>query len=258
MKWNAPPGTPREAPRKFVVDGCPRLTPTADYGGGMYNYYSSPSLAGCKFLDNSSQYFGGGMYNFDGSSPTLDGCVFTGNATGEYGGGISTVPSESPLFTNCRMWCNVPTSSYGPYTDGGGNCIRDECIECSDPNEDDDGDGVRNEDDLCPGGDDLIDSDLDGSPDYCDGCPEDGKKTDPGECGCGIADTDTDGDGTPDCMECTGDLDGSGEVNASDLGLLIALWNSDGSVLAGSDVNADGIVGAADLGLLIGAWGPCQ
>ena len=42
------------------------------------------------------------------------------------------------------------------------------------------------------------------------------------------------------------------------LGLLISAWDTDGSIIKGSDINGDGIVSAADLGLLIGAWGPCQ
>jgi hypothetical protein len=32
-----------------------------------------------------------------------------------------------------------------------------------------------------------------------DGCPNDPMKTEPGECGCGVADTDSDDDDTPDC-----------------------------------------------------------
>jgi hypothetical protein len=32
-----------------------------------------------------------------------------------------------------------------------------------------------------------------------DNCPDDPDKTEPGICGCGVADTDSDGDGTPDC-----------------------------------------------------------
>lgn len=34
-----------------------------------------------------------------------------------------------------------------------------------------------------------------------DQCPADPDKTDPGQCGCGVADTDTDGDGTVDCID---------------------------------------------------------
>lgn len=44
-----------------------------------------------------------------------------------------------------------------------------------------------------------LDTDGDGTPDCSDNCPSDPDKTDPGVCGCGVADTDTDGDGTPDC-----------------------------------------------------------
>ena len=69
---------------------------------------------------------------------------------------------------------------------------------------------------------------------------------------------DIDLDGTPDECQCRADLNQDLEVAASDLGLLIAAWNTDGSIVEGSDINGDGTVNAADLGLLIGAWGPCQ
>jgi hypothetical protein len=48
-----------------------------------------------------------------------------------------------------------------------------------------------------------LDSDDDGTPDCSDNCLSDPAKTDPGACGCGVADTDSDGDGTPDCHENT-------------------------------------------------------
>ena len=47
----------------------------------------------------------------------------------------------------------------------------------------------------------VIDSDGDGIPDDTDNCPNDPKKTEPGVCGCGVADTDSDGDGAPDCID---------------------------------------------------------
>ena len=47
----------------------------------------------------------------------------------------------------------------------------------------------------------LPDGDADGVCDLIDGCPADPEKTDPGDCGCGIADVDSDADGTLDCQD---------------------------------------------------------
>lgn len=51
-----------------------------------------------------------------------------------------------------------------------------------------------------------------------------------------------------------GDLDGDGDVNGADLGILLASW---GPCPRGcnADFDGDGAVGAADLGILLGAWG---
>ncbi|MEM7246103.1 MAG: FG-GAP repeat protein [Acidobacteriota bacterium] len=45
------------------------------------------------------------------------------------------------------------------------------------------------------------DGDGDGVADEDDGCPDDPAKTEPGCCGCGVADEDRDGDGLPDCFD---------------------------------------------------------
>ncbi len=47
----------------------------------------------------------------------------------------------------------------------------------------------------------LSDLDNDGTADINDGCPNDGGKSAPGICGCGVLDSDTDSDGTFDCNE---------------------------------------------------------
>jgi hypothetical protein len=55
------------------------------------------------------------------------------------------------------------------------------------------------------------------------------------------------------CPACPADLDGDGNVAASDLALLLASW---GGVSA--DLDNDGSVGASDLSLLLAAWGSCN
>ena len=52
--------------------------------------------------------------------------------------------------------------------------------------------------------------------------------------------------------DCLGDLNHDGQVSSADLGLLIALWGTDGA-----DLNQDGQTNSADLGLLVAFWGPC-
>ena len=68
---------------------------------------------------------------------------------------------------------------------------------------DDDDDGVLDVDDNCPAtpNPDQADGDSDGVGDACDNCPADPLKTEPGICGCGVADTDSDNDGTADCND---------------------------------------------------------
>jgi hypothetical protein len=70
---------------------------------------------------------------------------------------------------------------------------------------------------------------------------------------------DNDGNGVPDCCEaaCPGDLNGDDSVGPPDLGILLAVWGTDGGKISGADINEDGTVNAADLGLLVGSWGEC-
>ena len=54
--------------------------------------------------------------------------------------------------------------------------------------------------------------------------------------------------------ECPADLDGSGTVSGSDLGMFLAEWGSPGGP---ADFNGDGIVDGADMGALLSSWGLC-
>jgi parallel beta-helix repeat protein len=78
------------------------------FGGGMYNYSSSPTLANCTFEDNWA-YYGGGMSNRDSSSPTLANCTFEGNSA--MGGGGMFNGESSPQLTDCTFEGN--SADYG-------------------------------------------------------------------------------------------------------------------------------------------------
>jgi hypothetical protein len=53
-------------------------------------------------------------------------------------------------------------------------------------------------------------------------------------------------------VPCTGDLNGDGQRDASDLAFMLGAWGT-----AGGDVNGDGTTDASDLAVLLGGWGAC-
>lgn len=68
-----------------------------------------------------------------------------------------------------------------------------------------------------------------------DNCPSDPLKTEPGICGCGVADADTDSDGTLDCSDPDDDNDGMPDIYELANGLdPLAAWD------AGLDPDGDG------------------
>ena len=70
--------------------------------------------------------------------------------------------------------------------------------------------------------------------------------------------TDTNGNGIPDgcdLLACPSDFDLSGQVNVTDLLLLLGAWGPNPGHVA--DSNGDGNVNVTDLLLLLGAWGAC-
>ena len=106
---------------------------------------------------------------------------------------------EGTRIVTVRIYTNDPDEAQYSFTLFGTGLPADD----GDPNDggvqDDDGDGVPNVQDQCPGQDDTLDSDFDGTPDCLDLCPNDPAKIDAGACGCGVADEDVDNDGVFDC-----------------------------------------------------------
>lgn len=80
------------------------------YGGGMYNYNSSPGIRNCIFSSNTASG-GGAIYNKNGSAPGINNCIFSSNSAFS-GGAIYNDSSSSPGITNCTFNSNT-AESYG-------------------------------------------------------------------------------------------------------------------------------------------------
>ncbi len=151
--------------------------------------------------------------------------------------------------------CGLPEDTD---PDGDDVVCTDNCPDDSNPGQEDaDEDGVGDACDPCP---EVGDSDGDGADDCVDGCPDDPDKTEPGTCGCNVAEADSDGDGILDCVDncpdiknasqedsdedgvgdacaggecpacdsccpevCNGDLDGNGWFSPNDVAMLVSL-----------------------------------
>jgi predicted outer membrane repeat protein len=84
-----------------------------DYGGGIYCYYSSPTITNNIITQNSAYWVGGGMYNYE-SDPTVSHCTFVGNSASRNGGGMHNI-GGSPKVSNCTF-----TENSARTDDGGG------------------------------------------------------------------------------------------------------------------------------------------
>jgi hypothetical protein len=104
------------------------------YGGGMFNYYSSPTIHNCHFTNNRASGGGGAMFNDYNSSPEISNCSFTNNLVyGTYlseegGGGIYNYFNSSPAISYCYFEKNSAYVKKGsaPVSSGGGGGIFNE------------------------------------------------------------------------------------------------------------------------------------
>ncbi|MDO5615317.1 MAG: right-handed parallel beta-helix repeat-containing protein, partial [Cruoricaptor ignavus] len=105
----------------YNVSSSPTLTNVtlsgnvALFGGGMYNSNSSsPILTNVTISENTATANGGGMYNLSSSSPTLTNATISGNKAAN-GGGIFNLSSSSPTLTNITISGNKATNGGGMY-----------------------------------------------------------------------------------------------------------------------------------------------
>ena len=89
-------------------------------GGGMYNHESHPTITSCNFLENDATS-GGGIYNYY-SSPTITYCRFSWRNSSDYGGGMYNFCSD-PIVTNCTFTGNDAIWGGGMYDFASGPTI---------------------------------------------------------------------------------------------------------------------------------------
>ena len=113
----------------LMIANCTFGDNSAVYGGAIYNNDSSSdvNVTNCVFTGNNAILYGGGIYNYY-SSPAVTNCAFSENlAVGDNynkycgcGGGIANNERSSPVITNCTFSGNSALYESGIYGKGGG------------------------------------------------------------------------------------------------------------------------------------------
>jgi len=94
-----------------------------DFGGGMCNESSNPTLNNCMFMANTA-YSGGGMFNWL-SNPTLNGCTFMDNTSG--GGAGMSNQASSPRLIDCTFSNNTAENIGGAMINSQGTPMLEHC-----------------------------------------------------------------------------------------------------------------------------------
>jgi hypothetical protein len=195
-----------------VVTHCTFSGNEANFNGGaMRNEFSSPTVTNCIFWGDTPDE----IHNDDPNSmPTVTYSDVQGG-TGETWFGIGCM-DDDPLLADADGSDdtvgtdddNLRLSAGSPCIDAGDNVAVPPGLTTDlDGNprishgtvdmgayerQDDDGDGVLDSSDVCPGFDDSADADADGIPDGCDDCPDTAAGDPVDDGGCSTADDDSD------------------------------------------------------------------
>jgi uncharacterized repeat protein (TIGR01451 family) len=105
-----------------LISGNQILHNSAEFGGGLYNEYGSPTIQNNTFIGNHTHFNeyesrgGGGLYNWYGN-PTILNNTFTANSA-TFGGGMCSI-SGNPIIRNNIVVNNIAPIGGGIYSDGG-------------------------------------------------------------------------------------------------------------------------------------------
>ena len=254
---------------------CIFIDNSADLGGAVNVVDGNPTFTNCAFIRNSATGNGGGMNN-DNSGPILTNCTFADNAASS-GGGLYNANGSTPTLANCIVWGDIPdaivdvtgASSTVRYSDvqgvwpGKGNITVDPLfadipagdyrLSAGSPAID------AADNDSVPVG--LV-ADLDGLPRFLD----DPEVEDTGE---GFAPLVDMGAyefqaGAGGCVRdpawiCDGDVDGNGQVNPVDGGIVQSNFgNTSNQALCNYDIDCDGQINPVDAGIVQSLFGTCE
>ena len=235
--------------------------PNIFLGGGLVVLEASPTIVDCRFVDNRTDYGGGAYFYF--SESIVQGCLFHMNQASADGGAAQTF-AGAVVFEDCTFTYNMAPNSHG----GAVHLVRGEpsLIDCV----------LSNNTANLGGGLTFY---ADGGVATISGCEIVGNIADiaggfwvrPGYSDLLLIDTEicanaptpfvgryTDGGGNIFCSGCRGDLNSDGQVNSSDIGILLGFWGFPGvGIPVAADLNNDAVVDAADLSILLGNWGAC-
>ena len=225
-----------------TISNCVVTCNSASGGGGIFcAWQSSPTIVGCPIVSNGAPW-GAGIY-WSSSSAAVSNCILWGNQLqqlqgsgsigvsycdiqGGWPAGVGNIDAD-PLFVDP----NGPDDNPYTYEDNDYRLGSDSpCVDAAD-------------NDAVPG---WVTTDLDGRLRFADriGTPDTGNGTAP------IVDMG------PYEYQCTGDLNGNGHIELSDLAALLAHYGTTtGAVYADGDLDQDGDVDLTDLATLLASYG---
>ncbi|MFT3679400.1 MAG: choice-of-anchor Q domain-containing protein [Ferruginibacter sp.] len=112
---------------RITVRNCHITANVSDnYGAGIYNQASSPTIAGCT-IDGNMTYFGGAIFNVSSSAPSIMNCVISSNTALTGGGGIHNRSVSPANISNCSFTGNSATTNGGAIYNENSSAIISGC-----------------------------------------------------------------------------------------------------------------------------------